>query len=204
MAANDGGGDDLILRVGYKTIGAALTANTMPTIVMAAQWLNDGAYELMRKVNPILIPEMIKAPMAVASVAAALESDYFKMVSVYDDNGQFKYIDPLSYGMVETDKHSHYGKSSHIYTLMDDKIYIASSVSLSNAKQIYIKKLPVTIAAASAAVTMSYEMHGMIVDYAVAQSKKMEEEIQQYAAYMQMWYQKIIMMNQTALVETMM
>jgi hypothetical protein len=198
-------GSGLIDQVGYKTIGAGLTATTMPTIAMAITWLTDGTYELMRRINPVLIPEMIKAPTALtfASGIEDLPADFFKVISVYDDVGQFKYVDPLTFGKVETNTHDYYDDTSRIFTLMDGDIYTGTNLSPTNAKMIYIKKLASAIADDATEYPMSAEIETMVVDFAVNQSKKMEEEIQQYGAYMQMWYQRIIMMNQTALVDTM-
>lgn len=197
-------GSGLIDQVGYKTIGKVLTATTMPTIDMAITWLTNGTYELMRRVNPVLIPEHIKAPTALifSSGKDDLPTDYFKVITVYDSSGQFKYIDPRTFGIVETDTDSYYGKSGRVFTIMDNDVYIGSSVSASNARMIYIKTLASPISDDTVNFPLSAEMEALIVDYAVIQSKQMEEEIQQYSAYMELWYKRIIMMNQTALVDT--
>jgi len=197
-------GSGLIDQVGYKTIGAVLTSTTMPTINMAIAWLTNGTYELLRRINPILIPEHIKAPTALTFYGGrdTLPADYFKAITVYDGSGQFKYVDPRTFGIVETGTDSYYGRTGRVFTIMDNSVYIGSSVTASNTKIIYVKTLSANVSDDATEFPLSPEMEALIVDYAVIQSKQMEEEVQQYSAYMDLWYKRIIMANQTALVST--
>lgn len=203
MAVTHPSYDTLIKKVGYKSSERSdLSDTTKPTAAEAAEWLTDGTYEILRLADPALIPEQISAPTSLSFVSGvvSLPADYLKIVAVYDDNREYVYADPRRFAVMATNTDEYLDTTTYSYTLINDSIYIGTSVSVSNPKIIYIKDLGSDISDGSSTTwPLALDLVPLVVDYAVIQSKMQEEEFQQYQLYMDWWYKRLAAMNANAI-----
>ena len=199
-------GANLVTYVGAK-LGITPSASTYPTNTQIGFWLNDGQYELIRQLDPLLIPSLVvelSPTTAAAAVRTNLAADFFKNIAAYNslDSEPCKLISYTEYVEIKSGAHSYLTTSSYVYTIgfstATSWLYFPST-DPTNMNFLYIK-YPQAIASPPSTEVFSLldELIPYVVDYAVIQAKTQDEEEPTRDKLLDDWNKRIQILNKSA------
>ena len=203
-------GATLTTMADQKILGTASSTSTQPTETAIVQWLNDAQYEIIRRIDPFLIPMLIQEytpTTASAAVKTALPTNFFKLLSAYDTSSgatrPLKLIDMFTMATIKSGVLTNYTTTDYLVSLGNDGtndvfFYYPSTDPAKKTFIIIIKPTTITTTGTET-VSLADDLCPLLVDYAVIQSKMQAEELEQYMNYMNWWYKRVQDINIMAL-----